>query len=300
LGIWKALTFAGASPDLVTEQDVIAGKLDGYRAVVLVGDHWPRELVPALERWVKAGGVALATAGSGQKDAYGEPMKEWHALAGLKSVKTEMRETFLRPRQELAFLKPLDCLTTGPGKLEMPVLATRERIEPGKDVEVGTRFESDNSPAIVTRALGKGQITYCATHPGLAFLWSGLQPPAVPDRGPNTHTPPTGWNPLAFVFLYRDAIVLQGISRPIEATPLGHGYWFDTRLLEAPRGYVLPIANYSAEVGGKVRLTVKVSKPVRKVISAYHGELKHEAGEGKVTFTIPALGYGDVLRLEKK
>src|SRR5262249_12895270 len=64
LGIWKALTFAGASPDLVTEQDVIAGKLDGYRAVVLVGDHWPREMVPALERWVRAGGVALATAGS--------------------------------------------------------------------------------------------------------------------------------------------------------------------------------------------------------------------------------------------
>ena len=43
----------------MTEADIIAGKLDGYKLVVLVGDHWAEGTVPALEKWVKAGGVAL-------------------------------------------------------------------------------------------------------------------------------------------------------------------------------------------------------------------------------------------------
>ena len=35
-----------------------------------------------------------------------------------------------------------------------------------------------------------------------------------------------------------------------------------------------------------------------KAISAYHGELPVTYADGRVTMTLPALGYGDVIRLE--
>ena len=47
-------------------------------------------------------------------------------------------------------------------------------------------------------------------------------------------------------------------------------------------------------------LTIRVDGPVGKAVSAYHGELPVEKGEGQIAVTIPVLGYGDVLRLTAK
>jgi len=71
----------------------------------------------------------------------------------------------------------------------------------------------------------------------------------------------------------------------------------DMRLLKSPRGYILPIANYHDKVQ-KVSLSLKVDGKITKVTSAYHGVLPAKMKEGRVEFVIPALGYGDVLRLE--
>jgi hypothetical protein len=293
LGLWQALTFLGSTPGLVTEEDVIEGKLKGCKVLVLVGDHWPRELVPAVEAWVKAGGVVLATAASGQRDAYGEKSDAWHKLAGLAKVQTEQRDTFIRPRQELPFLKPLGTVR-GDG-WEMPRLATREYVQPAAQTRVLARFSPDGAPAVVERRLGKGRIVYAAAHPGLAYLYTALQPPAVPDRGPRTHTVPTAFDRGARALL---AAVLKaaGVAPAIEARPA----LIDARLLEAPRGWIVPVANYHRNVGQKVTLSIRVGKKITKATSAYHGELPVQNEGGRVTLTIPALGYGDVLRLEAK
>ncbi len=140
LGLWKALTFLGSTPDLLIEEDVNAKRLKGYKVLVLVGDHWPAEMVSAVEAWVKAGGVALSTAAAGQFDPYDEKSDLWQKLAGLKNVKTDQRTTFLRPRQELPFLKPLDTVTAK--DWSMPALATRQRAEPEEGVN-GARFYFD-------------------------------------------------------------------------------------------------------------------------------------------------------------
>ena len=44
----------------------------------------------------------------------------------------------------------------------------------------------------------------------------------------------------------------------------------DARLLKAPGGHLLPLANYNATVGQQVTLTIRVGEPVRKVASAYN------------------------------
>jgi hypothetical protein len=294
VGLWKALTFLGATPDIVTEEDVIKKKLAGYEVLVLVGDHWPREMIPAVEAWVKAGGVALATAGAGQRDEYGEKYDDFHKLAGIKNVKTSMKDTFIRPRQELPYLKPLATATYQ--KWHFPCLATQETFEAGDGLKALVTIKDGKMPVVTSRTVGKGRVIYAAAHLGLAYLYSALQPPTVPDRGSRTHSVPTEFNQ-AVTLLLGETLKQAGVKNPVEASDEKGGGLFDFRLLEAPGGLIVPIANYEVKLGQKVTVKVHTTKKVTKASSAYHGELKAKAGDGVVEVTLP-LGYGDVVRLD--
>jgi hypothetical protein len=291
LGLWTALTFLGVSPDLVMEEDVSAKGLQDYKVLVIVGDCLPPSLAPALEEWVRQGGVVLATANAGRYDPYRTPTSVFDELFGLQTRQTEERTVFFRPRQELPFLQPFDQIVC-PGSV-LPQLATFERIAAAKDARVLARFKNDKSPAIVDRPLGKGHLFYVAALPGVAYLWSALQPPAVPDRGPGAHSIPTEFNPGAKALL--ELVLKAGKVQPmIEAKPA----LVDARLLKAKGGYLLPIANYHDEVGQPVTLRLRCAGKIRKATSAYHGELTFKEDKGCVVLTLPALGYGDMVRLD--
>jgi hypothetical protein len=291
LGLWTALTFLGVSPDLLMEEDVIEKGLKDYKVLVVVGDCLPPSLAPALETWVRKGGVVLATANAGRYDSYRTPTPVFAKLFGLEKRQTEERAAFFRPRQELPFLKPFDHIVCPGGAL--PQLGTLERTTPAKDVTVLAHFKEDRGPAILESRLGAGHVFYVAALPGVAYLWSALQPPAVPDRGPSTHSIPTEFN-LGARALLQLVLKAAHVDPIVEATPS----LVDARLLKAPGGYILPIANYHQEVGQKVRLRLRIDGKVRKVTSAYHGELPLKEEQEHLLVTIPALGFGDVLRLD--
>jgi hypothetical protein len=291
LGLWTALTFLGVSPDLVMEEDISEKGLKDYKVLLVVGDCLPPSLAPALEAWVRQGGVVLATANAGRYDPYREATPVFEKLFGLQSRQSEERTSFFRPRQELLFLKPFDHVVCPDATL--PQLATRERITPAKDVTVLARFQDDKSAALVEHRLGEGHVFYVAALPGVAYLWSALQPSSVPDRGPNTHSIPTAFNPGARQLL--ELVLWAAQVRPlVEATPA----LVDARLLKAPGGYVLPLANYHDKVGQPVTLRLRLGEKINKATSAYHGELPVKEYKGHIVLTLPALGYGDVLRLD--
>jgi hypothetical protein len=292
LGLWQALTFLGVSPDLVIEEDLSDRVLKDYKVLIVVGDCLLPESARVVEKWVKSGGTLLATAGAGRYDPYRRPNETWPALLGLKGRTTEEKTTFFRPRQELPFLQPLSTIQ-GDG-WQMPALATRERLEPVKEARTLATFTDDKSPAVIERPLGKGHVICIAALPGVASLWSALQPPVVPDRGPATHSVPTNFDKGANALL--QSVLKTAAVEPIVVAdpPL-----IDTRLLKSEKGYVLPLANYNEKVGQKVTLSIRTDAAIGKVTSAYHGELKVEKKDGRVMVTLPGLGYGDVLRLEK-
>jgi hypothetical protein len=290
LGLWTALTFLGASPDLLIEEDLTDKGLKDYQVLVVVGDCLPKNN-GAVEAWVRGGGVLLATAGAGRYDPYRAANPAWQALFGLDARRTEERTTFLRPRQELPFLRHLDSVK-GDG-WQMPQLATFERIAPAAGVKVLARFRDQDAPAVVERSLGKGRVVYVAALPGLAYLYTALQPPQVPDRGPGTHSVPTAFDPGARTLLQQ---VLK--SAHVEPAVDAGGALVDTRLLQAPKGLILPLANYGDKVGAPVTMKLSLPGPVGKVTSAYHGVLAARNDNGRLVVTLPALGYGDVLRLD--
>ncbi|MFQ3652392.1 MAG: hypothetical protein SNJ75_18915, partial [Gemmataceae bacterium] len=270
----------GHSPDLVTEEDILDGQLAPATHLIVVGDCWNAKLVPALEKWVQAGGTILATASAGSRDAYGQPTDAFHQLAGLSKVESRPQTTFLRPRMELPHLQPLGTIEAEGWKL--PVLATHERVV----AAAGTKERC--SGMLTERSLGKGKIVYLAAHPGLAFLHAGLQPPVAPDRGPVTHSIPTNW----------DRNVLKLLDAFVNAPPLlkTSPQWIDARLLRTPKGYLLPLASYTGQE--RERVTLDIAIKAKSARSAFAGDLKIEPTERGIRVIVPELRYGDILRLE--
>ncbi len=292
LGLWTAMTFLGESPDLLIEEDLSPRVLRDYRMLVVVGDHLPAEAAKPVEQWVAAGGLLLATAGAGLHDPYGAPNEAWPDLLGLAERTTRHEATFLRPRQELPFLEPTGVLV-GEGWYTVR-LATRETIRPAEGVETLARFSGEQgAPAVIARPLGKGRVVYAAALPGVAYVWAALQPPAVPDRGPAAHEVPDGYDPGVRTLLTQ-LLDNAGVHPRIVANPPQ----LDTRLIQSPNGYYLPVANYQRRIGGPASLRVRVDRPIRQVTSAYHGKLASSHDDGWLSIDLPALGYGDVLRLE--
>src|SRR5205085_2076612 len=97
---------------------------------------------------------------------------------------------------------------------------------------------------------------------GVASLWSALQPPAVPDRGPGTHTVPTAFDKGA-----RDLLAQVLKAAAVEPIIRAEPSLIDARLLRAPEGYLLPLANFHDKVGQKITLSIRVDGPVNKVVS---------------------------------
>jgi len=293
LGLWQALTFLGVSPDLVIEDDLNDKVLDNYRLLVVVGDCLPPEKAAVLQNWVQRGGTLLATAGAGRFDAYRKPTDAYQKLFGLKERVTQEQATFLRPRQELPFLKPLAQVRVAGAKDAdpWPALAVRDHVAAGPDVTVVSEFD-DKGPALTMRPLGKGKVFYAASLPGVAYLWSGLQPPTVPDRGPNTHAVPQNWDKGVaglLAFLMADSGSFPLVTAEPELV--------DARILKAPGGYVVPVANYNEPAGQAVKLRLRVPG-VKKAAGAFAGELKLTRDGDYVEVTLTRLGYGDILRLE--
>ncbi|MDO8587331.1 MAG: beta-galactosidase trimerization domain-containing protein [Armatimonadota bacterium] len=299
VGIYTALTFAGSSPDILVEDDVLNPKiLDGYKVIFLVGDCIPGSLAPALDKWVKAGGVVFATAGVGRYGAYKEANPALQRFVGVASRKIEERDTFLRTSQELPFLKPITNVV-GKG-WQFPALATRERITPVKGAQVLATFKDDKSPAMIVRALGKGKVYYLAALPGMAYVWTGLTTPeiCVPDRGPNTHRVVNTYDKNAARVIGLP-LVTAGVKPRI-----GNVDYIDTRLIAAPGGvFMLPLANYREPTDDQVTITIRPpagAKPLKSVVSAFCGPVKAKTERGMWTITLPKLGYGDMVRINVK
>lgn len=299
VGLWKALTFAGESPDLIVEEDLNADILDNYSVLYVVGENLPPEKAAAVQQWVNAGGVLVATATAGQTDGYLNPSEAWFELLGISKREYDIKDVFARPRQELPFLEPYDQVVIRQDDEEtvsvpsMPSLAVVERFEPLKTSKVIASFEKDGKPAVIHSSQGKGQVLYIAAFPGVAYLWQGLQPAKVPDRGVNTHTVPSGFDQGA------RALITMGLEKAGVTPRLDYeGRKIDARLIRSGRVHVLPIADYDLEEELPLTVTVNLDQKIGKVSSAFHGEMNFTQEDGRVKVALPSVKFGDILRFD--
>jgi hypothetical protein len=74
----------------------------------------------------------------------------------------------------------------------------------------------------------------------------------------------------------------------------------DARLIKSPKGYAIPLANYSADVNQPVTIAIRGVEGIRKITSANRGTLKLRLKKDGAVCVIYPTGFGDILRLETK
>ena len=291
LGLYTSLVHQGRSPDLMLESDCTVEKLKNIKLLLLVGDCLPAALAERLAGWVREGGVLMATAGAGRFDPYRKSHTAFDKLLGLKGRLTTEQDTFALPRRGLAQLATLDAIA-GPGWL-MPVLACHERLEPEDDTLVVARFQGDDSPAVCARPLGRGRVFTVAAYPGMACLWTAMQPASVPDRGPSSHRLPALYDPGAMAV----------VAEALKAASISPEVWvadqlIDARVLASEKGLIIPLANYGKARTERTEVTLRLPRKVTKATSAWAGPVPLRQEGDATVVVLPSLGVADIIRVE--
>lgn len=286
VGTYYALVHGSRPADLLTEEDVQAGRLQGYEVAHWTGDCAEPATVASLRGWVEGGGHLVATAGALRLDQYRQPVSAGNALLGLATAQLDERDRFFRPQIEMPRLKPLDMLGA------MPALAFVDNVTAAPGARVIQAFAS-GKPAIIQNTVGRGRTTFIATLPGVAYLKSAYPSDLVPSRGPASHQE-LDFNRAIGTFIAAPARATMSFVDAGESR-------IDARLLESPNvasAAAIVVSNYNTNVREPVTLTIRVAG-AKGVSSAVAGRLKFKTNaDGSMTVRyVP--GYGDILRVER-
>ncbi|MHC4744124.1 MAG: hypothetical protein ACYS8Z_19575, partial [Planctomycetota bacterium] len=108
--IWLALRHAQYAVDLITDEDIADGLLEGYKVLYIVGSEMLRGAAGPLRDWVSEGGVVYATGGGGLLDEYHAEQKELYEMYGLEGHELVRHGRHIRPRGMLRGMKASDTI----------------------------------------------------------------------------------------------------------------------------------------------------------------------------------------------
>jgi hypothetical protein len=275
--LYLALRHAGYEVDLLTEDDVIAGKLGGYPAAYFAGEWIQRPAVKALDTWVQSGGHLLVCAGLGHRNEFDEPETGLSDLMGVKLAAP--RKTLIAPRTllELPLAEPLGEITWGDASIA--AYGLRQDITPTTAKNV--HMWKDGKPAVTTRSHGKGTVHAIGTLPGMAWMRSGLKPIPYARGGRGTFYYPGGYDRAAM------DLILLGVQ---EAKPTPHATaapGVEVLLLDSKAGTLLTLINWSDKPATACPVTVRMPFAPKSARDIRTGkEVKVTYADGVARFTV--------------
>jgi hypothetical protein len=281
--------------DMLTEQDVEAGRLGDYDVLYTADPCVTQKAAAAIRRWVEAGGDVYGACAAGSRDELNEPTGPLAAVFGIRpQVIAAAQPGRYEIRGALNGMQYVDRVrvekgdATGPGGT-FGVLGTKVSFAPTTAAVIGTF--ADGSPAVATNRLGKGRAVYVGACPGISYIKDArFVPRELKERWPAAQR---GFiNALAQRRGVRHAVEL---SCPV----------VEAGVYDADKATALVLANFTYEPIEKLRVRLGVAGPIRSVRSVERGPLefaveKPQAGSGQpaaVTFTMP-LGLNDIVLVE--
>jgi hypothetical protein len=262
--------------DFIVEQDTADGTLAKYKVLYLTDNHVSQAASRKIAEWVQNGGTLFATAGAGTLDEYNKPNSALLELLGVSQTALDVpagaQIGFLK--EDLPFKNAIDTVSLEMnGKtLNLPVFGIRSRIVL-KGAEATGKF-ADGTPAVTTRKLGKGQVTYCAFLPSLTYF-----KPAIPlkplDRGSTddamSHFIPTTFDASADDLL---GSAIKDLPLPITTSD----QLITASVIESKTGTAIVLENWRGAPVKAMRLTVNFPVPPKvelasgaKIVSARDG-----------------------------
>jgi hypothetical protein len=288
-GIWMALRHAQFPVDLITDDDVIEGRLGRYKMLYLVGPEIQAAAALEIAQWVESGGVLFACGGAGLLDEYRQRLDVMYDLYGITeaNLTRERRQVAPRSLQEIA---PVDTVRfegdSDLPRIEMPAIAYRQVFHPAPDdaagIVVGT-FD-DGSTAAIVRQVGKGRVMVVGAMPGLAYLR-----PAMRDEGalPVHYSRPVRE-------LLTAPLRIAGCTSYVRASePLVEA----TLMESAGHGAIVPLVNFAPKPIARLRLDFPGLDSPKSCRSVRHGKLAIR-GAGRECYVELPLEIADFLLVD--
>jgi hypothetical protein len=279
---WLALAHAQVPVDIVSEQQAANGLLDGYQVCYLTGPNLTRAAADKLKHWVQHGGTLWLTAGAASRDEFNRPLHVLDDLLPAERGEAKDLQKHTAGGRYLALLSAKDEVRWDDGTMD--VLSVKQPLTPHAGAEVLATFK-DKSAAVVRGGAGKGTV-YCAGFlPSLAYIKQALDARnalqkkitdgavlSAAEQKEAALLERTA-NPWKFPADVREFILtpvrFAGVASPITCSvPL-----VDAVFMPHEKGILIPLANYTAEPIGTLKLTVSVPRNIARAESARHGNI---------------------------
>ena len=261
LMVYLALLHAGIPVDIVSDEDVAAGRLSegGYRCLYVVNESIPAAAAKVIEDWVSRGGWLWAEGWAGMRDEYNSSTDAWNGLLGVTH----------RTWKPAGDLKRFGELTR-PDDWTRPIFRREMEGDFAPPRQVGT-----GQVRVATRAAGFDYMDGAKEIEGA--LAHAVVYPAGPER-----------NAIARMALD------SGIDLPAVTDTSQVLAW---PLWRQGDGVVL-LANYTGEPVPRLHVRLAVPIKIKRLESLRHGRLKFTRPDpGHIEYTLPVEDVTDVIRV---
>jgi hypothetical protein len=314
--------------DMLTEEDVQAGRLRDYDVLYVTDPCIAQAAAARIKSWVAAGGHLFGSTAAGSRNEFNEEVDGLSDVFGIKpAVEVQVQPGQYHVRGALNAMQYLDYIgldgtpggragrrrslsAPGPATLDKPPLApslgatatsgtlrfgaigTKVRFTPTGGAVAGTF--ADGSPAAVRHDYGRGSAFYVGTCPAIAYIKEAkFVPRELKERWSRPERR-----------LINSMARRRGVPRLVE---LSHAV-VEAGVYDAPKGTALVLANFTYQPIEDLRVRLFVPGPVRSVTSVERGKLRFSSQPATrdgfppgypqaVTFTLN-LGLSDVVVLE--
>jgi hypothetical protein len=256
-GTYFSLIHDQYTVDMLTEQDIEAGRLKDYKVLYATDPCITAKATDAIKQWVHAGGHLYGSGNAGSENEFGELVDGLAPAFGIESKPSvTLQPGNYRTRGQLNKIPHLDQIDSalhGPLRpLRFGVIGLKVKIRTDGGVASGG-FE-DGSPAVVTHTYGKGRTLYIASTPGISYIKDAkFVPKQLAEKWPAPHR--TLINNTAHRSAATQPIVL---SHPV----------VEAGVYEAPHGIAVVLANFTYEPIDDLTVALPVRGPVRSVRTA--------------------------------
>jgi hypothetical protein len=293
-GLYLALVHDHYLVDLLTEDDVAAGRLGDYRVLYTADPCISTGAAKAIGRWVNEGGMLVGTCAAGSRNEFGEATSGLAEVFGIApSITADCQPGNYRIRGRLNDISFRDRVKMG--DTEIGVIGVKTKVEV-KGAKITSTFVNDARPALLENHFGKGRALYFATTPGMGYIKEAkFAAHSLAEKWPGDRR-----RAITRYATEAGAAPLVKLSHPV----------VEVGVYDSPAGAALILANFTYEPIQALRVEIPMRTAVAAVKSLTHGPIAFETVATSSTlrddgypflqrFTLP-LGTDDIVLLESR
>jgi Beta-galactosidase trimerisation domain len=291
-GLYFALVHDQFLVDLLTEEDVAAGRLADYRILYTADPCIRADAAKTIEHWVKAGGTLVATCAAGSRNEFGETTTALAKVFGIAPELTaDCQPGDYRTRGRLNDIPHRDRAKLA--DTELGLIGVKASVQ-ARGARTNATFASDGSPALLANRFGKGRALYFAATPGISYIKEAkFATESLVEKWPAKYR-----QTLTRFATEAHAVPLVKLSEPV----------VEAGIYDAPAGTALILANFTYNPVKSLQIEIPTHRRILEVNSLAHGPLafktvrapspwKQEGYQYLHRFSVP-LGLDDIIILQ--